>query len=100
MRGSRKNSLGYRSNSARTELEALENRRMLAAHIVGSSAIYASIQAAINAAASGQTITVDPGSYFETVLINKSLTLLGAKSGVDARSNLRGSGSGETVVTG
>ncbi|MGB6874247.1 MAG: right-handed parallel beta-helix repeat-containing protein [Dehalococcoidia bacterium] len=39
------------------------------------SPCYTSIQAAINASAPGDTILVHPGKYYETLFINKSLTL-------------------------
>src|SRR5438105_12146932 len=42
---------------------------------------YTSIQAAINALPAGSTIGVCPGQYNEAVLVNKSLTLLGATNG-------------------
>src|SRR5947209_4650869 len=67
------------------EAELLELRRMLAAHVVGSTAVYSTIQAAVNAAAPGGTVTVDAGTYPELVAIGKSLTVLGAESGIDAR---------------
>src|SRR5579859_107491 len=86
----------------RSTVELLENRRMLAAHIVGSSTVYSTIQAAVNAALTGAVINVDPGTYNESVVISKSLTIKGAQSGVDARSNthLSGATSAESVVTG
>ena len=46
---------------------------------------YMTIGAAVAAAASGDTIKVCPGMYTENVVLNKSLTLLGAQAGVDAR---------------
>jgi hypothetical protein len=51
----------------------------------GNSPCYTTIQAAINAAAPGDTIEVSDGFYDESVDINKSLTLNGAQHGVDAR---------------
>ena len=39
--------------------ESLEERRLLAAHVVGSATSYATIQAAVDAAASGGTVTVE-----------------------------------------
>jgi hypothetical protein len=51
---------------------------------------YMSIQAAISAVTtmSGDTIMVCPGTYTENVVLNKSLTLLGAQSTVDARGRI------------
>ena len=43
------------------------------------------IQAVIDAAAPGATIFICAGTYTEQLTINKPLTLLGAQSGVDAR---------------
>src|SRR5687767_15151345 len=80
-------------------VDLLERRRMLAAHVAGSSTIFATIQAAVNAAPDGGVVTVDAGTYHERVSVTKSLTIRGAKWGVDARSNLR-RGGGETVVDG
>lgn len=42
------------------------------------------IQGAINAASSGDTVNVSAGSYSENVVLAKSLTLQGAQAGVDA----------------
>ena len=66
-----KASAGWRqrkSSSSRRRpksLEHLERRQLLAAHIVGSGTVYATIQAAVDAAVAGQTVTVDPGTYAE-----------------------------------
>lgn len=58
----------------------------------GASAGYTTIQAAVNAASAGDTIRVCDGTYLELaagpLTINKTLTLLGAQSGVDARSRV------------
>ncbi len=45
---------------------------------------FATIQEAINAASNGDTIEVNPGSYSETLVVNKNLTLNGNGSTVDA----------------
>jgi parallel beta-helix repeat protein len=55
------------------------------------------IQAAVTAATDGDTIEVAAGTYTEHVNVNKSLTLLGAQDGVDARTR---PGTGETIVNG
>ena len=74
-------------------LETLERRRLLAAHIVGGAQNFATIQAAVDAASPGQTITVDPGTYNEVVWISKAnLNVLGPKTGVHGGSNTRGTG--------
>ena len=62
---------------------------------MGSPTAYATIQAAVNAAALRRAvINVDAGTYDETVTVNKALTLRGAQAGVDAR-NARGA---ESIV--
>jgi hypothetical protein len=81
-------------------LDTLEGRQMMAAHVVGSTVSYPTIQGAVNAAPAGGTVTVDAGSYAETVTINKSLTLQGAEAGVDARGNVRRETGAESIVTG
>jgi hypothetical protein len=50
---------------------------------------FPTISAAIAAAAPYDTIRVAPGTYNETLLINKSIQLLGAQAGADARSRLQ-----------
>lgn len=60
--------------------------------------LYCSIQAAINAASPNDVITVSAGTYTENIIVNKSVTLRGAKVGVDCNgrtgpeSNLVGTG--------
>ena len=73
---------------------------MLAAHIAGSSTVYSTIQAAVNAATAGATITVDAGTYAEQVTITKSLTIKGAQAGINAASRVGGSTSNESIVSG
>lgn len=91
-----------RSPDSKPHVERLEGRQLLAAHILGSPTVYATIQAAVDAAAPHATITVDPGNYPELVGINKTLTIRGAQAGVDARSAARDAAApaGESVVSG
>ena len=65
--------------------ERLERRQLMAAHVAGSTVSYATIQAAVDAAPVNGTVTVDAGTYNETVTVSKTLTLRGAQAGVDAR---------------
>lgn len=71
--------------------------------IVGG-ACYATISAAVSAASDGDTITVAAGTYNESVVINKQLTIKGAKTGVDPRPSVGSArsagGVGESVVVG
>jgi hypothetical protein len=80
--------------------DRLEDRQLMAAHVAGSATSYATIQAAVNAAPAGGTVTVDAGSYAETVTVNKSLTIEGAEAGVDARGNVRQQTGTESILTG
>lgn len=80
-------------------VQSLEPRRLLAAHIVGNPTVYATIQAAVDAAPVGATINVDAGVYEEMVTVFKTLTIRGAQVGVDARSNVR-VGANESIVRG
>jgi hypothetical protein len=61
----------------------------------GTSGCFSTIQAAITAASNGDTITVDVGTYTENVTLNKSITLQGAESGVNAC----GRTANESVIT-
>ena len=54
----------------------------------GTGGCFSSIQAAINAAAPGDTINVAAGTYSEQVNINKTVILRGAQAGVDARTRV------------
>lgn len=83
-----------------TRWETLEDRSLLAAHIVGDPTIYATIQSAVNAAAPGAVINVDAGVYSELVTVHQSVTINGAQKGVDARSNGRVNPAAETIVNG
>ncbi|HEX3355651.1 MAG TPA: NPCBM/NEW2 domain-containing protein [Tepidisphaeraceae bacterium] len=86
----------------RAAFELLEGRQLLAAHVVGDSTSYATIQAAVNAAPAGATINVDAGTYNEEVTISKELTIRGAQAGVDARGNARlnAASTTETIIDG
>lgn len=55
------------------------------------------VQNGVDNAAAGDTVLVAAGTYTETVIVNKSLTLLGAQNGVDARGRSAGT---ESVVNG
>ncbi|HSZ60072.1 MAG TPA: hypothetical protein VK797_30795, partial [Tepidisphaeraceae bacterium] len=79
--------------------ERLEGRVLLAAHIVGDPTVYSNLAAAVSAASAGAVINVDAGTDSSgPTVINKTLTIHGAQGGVDARSNARQSGTGETIL--
>ena len=63
------------------------------------AAPFTTIQAAIDAATAGDRILVCAGSYNESVSVNKTLQVLGAQSGVDARSRSVPA-TDESVITG
>jgi hypothetical protein len=67
---------------------------------ISSGKFFNTIQSAINDAQTlnGHTIVVNAGTYAELVTVNKSLAILGARSGIDALSSVRGSQ--ESVVRG
>src|SRR5689334_9377432 len=100
--GARSSSRQIRENSLLKRFEGLEGRQLFAAHVVGDPTVYASIQAAVDAAMPNAVINVDAGSYAEQVSIFKPLTINGARAGSDARSNQRlaSGGAGESVLTG
>ena len=58
---------------------------------------YDTIQQAINAAANGDTIMVAPGTYNESLLVNKDVTILGANAGIAPDDLGRGV---ESLITG
>lgn len=64
----------------RPALERMEGRALLATLNVGAGETYATIQAAVDAASSGDTIAVDPGTYTEQVTIPDGLDDLTLKS--------------------
>jgi pectin methylesterase-like acyl-CoA thioesterase len=49
---------------------------------VGPSGDFSTIQAAINAAGAGDTISIAAGTYNESLTINKALTIQGANAGI------------------
>ncbi len=56
---------------------------------------YSTISAAVAAASPSDTVKVCPGTYNESVTISKTLTLIGAKAGVDARTRAT---TGESII--
>ena len=81
-------------------LERLEDRFAPATgvHDVTTGLSYATIQAAVNVAGTGDTINVDAGSYNEDVNVNKSITLHGAGyASTTVSGPIGGSGSTFTV---
>src|SRR5690349_21176186 len=97
---SRKNRALRNRRVDRSVYELLEDRRHFAAHVGGDPTVYATIQAAVNAAAPGATISVDAGTYSELVTVSKAVTIRGAQAGVDARFNVRGNAASETILNG
>ena len=88
--------------AVRRAVEAMEGRLLFAAHVVGSPAVYATIQAAVDNAPAGGTVTVDAGTYAEQVTITQPLTIEGARAGVDGGTGGRRSATDatESIVTG
>src|SRR5260221_13052879 len=56
---------------------------------------YSTMSAAVAAASPSDTVKVCPGTYNESVTISKTLTLIGAKAGVDARTRAT---TGESII--
>jgi hypothetical protein len=85
--GKRNQSLSARQRPPRVRLrlESLEERLTPAVHDLNTGMTYPTIQAAVNAANPHDTLLADPGTYRESVTVNKPLTLEGAQHGVDAR---------------
>ena len=84
------NSMPYRAASRRPVrnrlgFEALEARQMLAAtlwvdpNVTATATIFTTIQAAVDAAKSGDTIKVVAGTYAIGADVNKSLTIIGGQ---------------------
>jgi hypothetical protein len=48
-------------------------------HVCKSGCPYSTIQAAINAASSGDTVLVDPGTYAESLTLSKGITLIASQ---------------------
>jgi len=74
---------GSRLRESRLRVEALEDRNLLSTmlvvdddHAQAPNAQYTSINAAVAAAHPGDTIRVEPGTYHESVLVDKTLTFL------------------------
>jgi pectin methylesterase-like acyl-CoA thioesterase len=53
----------------------------------GTGGCYATIQVAVNAASSSDTINVAAGTYAESVTVNKDVTIVGVGKGSDAGAN-------------
>ena len=77
-------------------VEALEQRVLFAAHIVGQLCELFDDSGCGECASAGAIVIVDAGTFTETVTVNKSLTIRGAEAGVDARNR----SASESIVTG
>ena len=59
---------------------------------------YATIQAAVDAAAEGDTVEVNPGTYREEVIVNKTLTLVASRGATITGSSFTGSSFGVRIT--
>jgi len=83
------------SNLDETYLSLLGNVPSTEIRNIGTGVEYLSIQEAINAAENGSIVLVGAGVYHENVLINKSMTLLGASKD---ETIIDGSGNGDVIA--
>src|SRR6516225_265411 len=74
----------------RPVMERLEDRLAPAVHDLTTPGTFPTIQAAVNAANPGDTLLADPGTYNESVTVNKSLIIEGNQHGVDAQTGRPG----------
>jgi len=70
----------------------------VAAATINVPADYPTIQEAINAANPGDIIAVAAGTYNESIVVDKSLTLIGAQANVDPRPSIGGRSGPETII--
>lgn len=70
----------------------------VAADTINVPGDYDTIQEAVNAANPGDTIIVAAGTYNESIVVNKSLTLLGAQADVDPRPSVGGRPGPESII--
>jgi hypothetical protein len=74
-------------------------RHQLATLNVGVGQTYTTIQAAITAAAAGDTIVVAAGTYAENVTVNKTVTIQGANTGIAGSASRNAESTIEGTVT-
>jgi hypothetical protein len=81
-------------------VEAMERRTLLSATLeVGTGHPFSTIQAALDAAAPGDTVLVSPGTYTENVTIEKPLTLLSTGGRDDTTiQGISGAGASATLL--
>jgi Ca2+-binding RTX toxin-like protein len=95
------NQAGWRVTTANGGTDTLNDIEIIQGNgterilLVGNGG-YATIQEAINAANNGDTIMIGPGTYNESLTVNKDVSIYGANSG-NAGGGPRGA---ETVITG